>query len=176
VTKAELVEKGKSHILYWCEINSVTPPEIYIRWCDPLPDSCAFYHNKKIFIWPNSCSSVSSHPRQWSHPGYVVDRTPYGVLAHELGHHVDVYAAAWRIKTGEAKITNYCPNDDEWFAEIFRLFVTNPHLLHLLRPKVFQLMVTRWPKLAETRPWEIVLAGADRWISAAQNKIAKIRS
>lgn len=35
-------------------------------------------------------------------------------------------------------ITSYAPNAMEWFAEIFRLFVTNPDLLKLIRPKAYK--------------------------------------
>jgi len=144
---------------------------------------CAYYRDNTIFIWPNACALIGVAGRSWSYPGYVVDRTPYGVLAHELGHHTEgahgtqggIVAKAWRHETGEAPLTGYCPNDNEWFAEIFRLFVTNPELLSLLRPKMYVLLNKRWPNHAEHRLWNQVLASAPRQIKAAQNKIAKIK-
>lgn len=69
----------------------------------------------------------------------------YGVIIHELGHYVDylanrAYSLTMRKNSGEEQINSYCPNDQEWFAEMFRVFVSNPSLLEQLRPKTFQLM------------------------------------
>lgn len=58
---------------------------------------------------------------------------------------------------------------------MFRLFVTNPTLLALLRPSVYARMLARWPQFAERRTWLDVLAGADRQLHAAENKIAVAR-
>lgn len=78
---------------------------------------------------------------QFSWPGFISDRTPLGVLAHETGHYVDWKCGdvASRIckLTKEQAITSYAPNSQEWFAEMFRLFVTNPDLLRIIRPKTY---------------------------------------
>jgi hypothetical protein len=103
------------------------------------------------------------------------------VLAHELGHHVDGahgaaggrFARSWRATTESAPLTSYCDNDNEWFAEHFRLFVTNPSLHLELHEVVHGYMLREWSRPAETRPWREVLAGADRQIRAAQNKGAR---
>ncbi len=104
------------------------------------------------------------------------------MLAHELGHHVDgdrvkrdgILAKRLRRDTKEEQLTGYCTNDNEWFAEIFRLFVTNPQLLWKLRPKMFDQLQSRWPHFAEIRPWIYVLEGAERQIRAAENKIKAV--
>jgi len=181
-SRAELFHEGLLHIERWCALNHVRMPEIEsYPGKDPDFGVCAYYRDSVIRIWVDACAPIGRSARAWSYPGYVVDRTPYGVLAHELGHHVEdargarggLVAKVWLIETAEDPISGYCPNPNEWFAEIFRLFVTNPSLLELLRPKMYKRLRTRWLELAETRSWQEVLAGADRWITAAQNKIRK---
>lgn len=79
---------------------------------------------------------------KFSWPGFISDRTPLGVLAHETGHFVDWQmgdvASRIRKATKERAITSYTPNDQEWFAEMFRLFITNPDLLKAIRPLTYR--------------------------------------
>lgn len=180
-TKLQLFERGLDHIARWCTANGVSIPEVNMHTGRPDFGVCAYYRNSHIEIWVASCAAVGLVGRQWSFPGYVVDRTPYGVLAHELGHHVDrqhgaaggVRSHLWR-PLDAAPLTSYCPNDNEWFAELFRLFVTNPDLFRELRPKLAGLFFGEWPKVAEPRPWRTVLGESPRHLAAAQNKIAKV--
>jgi len=79
-------------------------------------------------------------------------------------------AASWLRQTGEKPITSYAPNPNEWFAEIFRLWVANPDLLRKIRPKVAALLDARW-KTVEPRSFEEVLAKVPRQLQAARNKI-----
>jgi hypothetical protein len=181
-TKQQLFELGLHHIRTWCELNSVTCPEVRQHDGVPTFSTCAYYRNDVIDIWVNSCASVGLAGRSWSYPGYVVDRTPYGVLAHELGHHVDAQhgprggfrSHVWRPLDG-SPMTGYCPNDNEWFAEIFRLFVTNPDLFQRLRPRIQDLFFGDWPHRAEIRSWVAVLTDSARHIRAAENKIKVAR-
>lgn len=166
----------------WCALNDVIAPSV-LEYGGAEPDFgvCAYYRDNVIHIWPEACAAVGTVGRMWSWPGYVVDRTPYGVLCHELGHHVDkahgarggIRAASWHSETGEPAITTYAPDVNEWFAEIFRLFVTNPSLLCRIRPKMYNKLAVEWRMLAESRDWKEVLAGADRQIKAADNKITE---
>lgn len=120
----------------------------------------------------------------WSFPGYVIDRTPYGVLQHEQGHAVDFlcgtgggayfsdFSQTVRKLAGEERLTNYCPNDAEWFAEMFRLFVTNSDLLRRVRPRTFGLLRTYFRPVID-HDWRVVLRDApDRTIEQALKKIA----
>ena len=131
----------------------------------------------------NVCGEAMS--RQWSYPGNTVDRTPYGVIAHELGHHVDVctgiskgkysseYGKSIMDATGEKPISSYCPNPGEWFAEMFRVFFTNPNLLKQLRPRTWECLSSKF-NTVESRHWREVLADAPaRVIKALENKGAK---
>jgi len=153
-SKDELFEAGKDHIFKWCTLNGGV----------------------------NSCAAMGYAGRQWSWPGYIVDRTPFGVLAHELGHHVEGAHGAkggqrshvWR-PLDTKPLTSYCPDDNEWFAELFRLFVTNPDLFQALRPKIAHLFKADWGNPVETRPWREVL-GIERQIRAAENRVARGQS
>lgn len=181
-SKDDLFEAGKRHIGLWCALNAVEPPRVNARTGKPDFGTCAYYRDGQIEIWVKSCAGIGLAGRQWSYPGYVVDRTPYGVLAHELGHHVDKQhgprggfrSHVWR-PLDAAPLTGYCPNDNEWFAELFRLYVTNPHLLNLVRPRIFELFCNEWPARAEIHSWTTVLAGSPRHLAAASNKIAKAK-
>lgn len=180
--RAQLLADGKAHINKWCALNGVVPPTV-TEYPGNEPDFgvCAYYRDSEIHIWPEACAMPGTAGRAWSWPGYVVDRTPYGVLAHELGHHVDkahgarggIRALEWYKETKEAPITTYCPDVNEWFAEIFRLYVTNPGLLLALRPAMYLKLASEWRFNAETRDWQTVLEGAGRQIKAAMNKIAE---
>lgn len=181
-SKADLFDRGRAHIARWCALNVVELPRITTRTGRPTFGVCAYYRDGEITIWVNACAAIGRVGRQWSYPGYVVDRTPYGVLAHELGHHVDrqhgpnggFRSHVWR-PLDAAALTGYCPNDNEWFAELFRLFVTNPDLFRRVRPKIADLFFNDWGHIAETRSWRVVLAESPRHIAAAQNKIPKLR-
>ena len=180
VTREELLELGGDTVRNWCDLNEIRRPLILTFDGPPEFGTCAYYRDGVIKVWPRSCASIGYGGRAWSAPGYAVDRTPYGVLAHELGHHVDAAHGTrggtlshdWRRQTGANALTGYAPNDNEWFAEMFRLFVTNPDLLRLLRPSVFALMTERW-KTVETRDWKTVLEVYPRQTQAAWNKIRK---
>ena len=84
------------------------------------------------------------------------------------------FSHLWRLQTGEEPITTYAPDDNEWFAEIFRLFITNPSLCAVLRPSTYVHLKSEWPNAVETRSWEEVLEGQPRLINAANNKIKKL--
>lgn len=178
MSKDDLFQKGTHHINTWCDSNKVDRPKIEPCLGSPTFGVCAYYRDGVIHIWVKSCAEIGLAGRQWSWPGYVVDRTPYGVLAHELGHHVDKahgarggkLSHAWRVLDPEP-LTSYCPNNNEWFAELFRLFVTNPDLMRHVRPKIFGHFLNVWPVTAEHRPWQVVLEGSVRHQNAAQNKI-----
>ena len=181
-SRDELLRDGLSHIKKWCQLNSVDVPRVMIyETGEPEFEVCAYYRNDIIHIWPKYCAHIGRTGRAWSYPGYTVDRTPFGVIAHELGHHVDDAAGTrggklarkWRVETCEEQISGYADNTNEWFAEIFRVFVTNPDLLSKLRPRMFERLIEKWPTQAEIRSWESVLQDSERHIAAARNKIKK---
>jgi hypothetical protein len=188
MTKDHLLASGSALVKTFCERNGLDEPAVRVyssqEW--RFDSVCAYYRPVAIHIAPSRCAHPGTAGASWSWPGYAVDRTPHGVMAHELGHHVDRvfsdvkgayggdYSTRMREKTKEDKLTNYCPNDWEWFAEIFRLFVTNPDLLHALRPNAYAELRERL-ELIEMRPWTRVLADAPgRTIEQAWKKIAAV--
>lgn len=182
--KLTMFEEGCKLIERFCIANSLTVPPVHV-----VPSSewhfreCAYYRPIYINICLEKCASIGQTGPAWSYPGYVADRTPYGVLAHELGHHADRtrstrtgayfgdYSLETRRAANEPRLTGYCPNDAEWFAEHFRLFVTNPDLLRLIRPRTFALLVVDFRPVPQLNvsaavnehgltPWEHVLHDA----------------
>lgn len=169
----------------FCAANNLEPPPVYVRtkaeWHFGV---CAYYRPTKIEMCLDRCALIGTAGMAWSYPGNTVDRTAFGVVQHELGHHVDVthstfvdrYRGDFSIKlrkaANEKPISGYCPDDGEWFAEMFRLFVTNPDLLRLLRPNTHALLCDRFVPVV-TDAWSTVLGRApERTKLACANKIS----
>lgn len=184
-TKSQMIVSGDELQREFCEANRLQQPGLVLRpaakW---RVGACGYYRQQRIHVCPDRCASVGSAGRSWSFPGYVVDRTPHGVIQHELGHHVDwvksgrkgAYGGDFSVRmrrlTREDRITSYCPNDWEWFAEIFRLFVTNSDLLRKLRPRTYAAIRDAELRPVVDQPWREVLREApDRTVLAAQRKI-----
>lgn len=179
MTKATLFERGVERMLAFCAANDVRPPRVEISEEPTQFATCAYYRDGVIRIWPAACAHVGRSGRAWSYPGHTIDRTPFGVVQHELGHHVDEAegnrpgAGLWRlIENGEKPISGYAPNPNEWFAEMFRLYVTNPDLLRLLRPKTYVALACRF-RPVETRSWDVVLAGAARQLAVLRKRMPR---
>lgn len=185
-SKESMLARGQDLIARFCAANDLELPEV--RLADPAQwafNVCAYYRPTYIDISVKHCAGVGYAGMQWSFPGHSVDRTPYGVLAHELGHHVDVtrstrknryrgdFSIAMRAEVGEAPLTSYCPDDGEWFAEMFRLFVTNPDLLRELRPQTHAALLARSFKPVFADTWRDRLDGApERTIASIERKLA----
>jgi hypothetical protein len=148
--------------------------------------ACAYYRPNphRIVINPPACGKVGRGGRSWSFPGYIIDRTPYGVLQHELGHFVDYHLStlaqtltqpvlsrhAWQgfisrkchETTQEDPLSGYAPDDGEWWAEMMRLFITNPDLFKRIRPKTYAYIVELGVQPVESGTWRTVLRFAPR--------------
>jgi hypothetical protein len=187
VNKLQLLVSGLELAKEFCAANRLRKPgvELYDQTNWRFPSTCAYYRPVAIHIAPHRCAHIGRSGRAWSFPGYVIDRTPHGVVQHELGHHADHtrsavkgayggdFSSAVRKAAGEPKLTNYCPNDWEWFAEMFRLFVTNSDLLRAVRPRTHAALVDAGFRPVVDRPWREVLAAApDRTIEMAARKAA----
>jgi hypothetical protein len=183
--KLTMFDEGAKLVREFCTLNDLPIPGIQIEptreWVFGV---CAYYRPIYIKICLERCAHIGTGGQQWSYPGYVIDRTPYGVLAHELGHHADMtrsvrkrsyfgdYSEGIKAKSlHDFPLTSYAPNDGEWFAEMFRLFVTNPDLLRLVRPRVYELLRADFTPLVQS-PWLDVLHDAPgRTIRQAAKKI-----
>lgn len=185
--KEDLFNRGSAMVALMCDMNDFEKPRITAweakAW--HFPHTCAYYRKDSgINICLAKCAGIGTAGRQWSYPGYTVDRTPYGVLAHELGHAFDLdegdrkgpyfsnYSIGVRLRAKEEPLTGYCPNDAEWFAEMFRLFVTNPNLLKAVRPKTHKVMVDDGFVPCIAQPWQHVLSSApERTFQQALKKV-----
>lgn len=182
--KRLMLGAGVEHAARFCLANSLMLPTVEIvpsgEW---YFDVCAFYRPTYIRVCIERTACIGSSGQQWSYPGYITDRTPYGVIAHEIGHHVDVtvstvkrcywgdFSESVRLEAREPRLTSYCPNDAEWFAEMMRLFITNPDLLRLIRPRTFRILRDRFAPITDAvasaavnehglTPWDHVLHDA----------------
>lgn len=158
-SRQELYELGRVRVKLFCQANNLVLPSIFaMERSEWHVDACAYYRKDCIKICLAECARpcTGANTRNWNWPGSTIDREPYGVLCHELGHHCDLYAGVKKgayysefceqvqAASGEPPITTYCPNPAEWFAEIFRLFITNHALLKELRPKAWALLRERF--------------------------------
>lgn len=175
-TKGEQYSAGVKIATRFCEANGIRLPEFKRLERDEKLyhlATCAFYRPYRITVMVEKCASLGYGGPAWSWPGYTVDRTPYGVVQHELGHHVDedycnrkgvalsqvIYAAS-----GEPPMTGYLGTDNklktfymEWFAEIFRLFITNPDFCRRLRPKFHAAMLKEGYSTTFDLSWDTML-------------------
>lgn len=195
--KQELLELGRTRLKEICETNSLpVPPINVISKADWPFGVCAFYRpdtgatrkwaQPGISICLEKCQTpmLNSKGQNWTWPGYTVDREPYGVIMHECGHHFDWHAGKKKgsyysefssevmEQSGEEKLTNYCDNPAEWWAEMFRLFGTNPGLLKVLRPKTYAIILGKWEPVGEMK-WMKALGDnvPARNVIAIENKI-----
>jgi len=169
--------------------NFVYVSELITRFCTingiPLPTikngnrtDCYGYYTRgssRIVINEKLCKTPVKTPGySWSYTGYKADLTIAGVCAHEFGHYVDDVLN--RISTkmnvkGEANVSSYEPNNSERFAESMKLFLLNPDMLRIGRPKRYEFLT----RICGLRPvindtWEDVLCNAhDKLKNAARN-------
>jgi hypothetical protein len=166
--KSQLFVMGERWIKDFCELNNIPCPTVAAHHpADWHVNACAYYRPAEgIKICLEECGHpcTNSPGRNWTWPAGKTDREPFGVLCHELGHHLDWLASSkkgdyggnfssWvRTLSGDKPLTGYCDNDWEWFAEMARLYVSNHGLLRLLRPRTYDLLCRRWKPLG-TADW-----------------------
>lgn len=179
MTRDEMAARGAALVALFCRANKLPAPRLH--GMVPVRGACGLYRARghHIHVDTARCARLGWGGPAWSWPGYIIDRTPYGVHAHEMGHHIDHVmggvALVARLAAGEDRLTNYCPNNGEWFAEMCRLFATNPALLAAVRPATYNHLTGRLGlKPVEQRPWPVVLAGAPaRTLAMAARRISE---
>jgi hypothetical protein len=94
LNKSECVDVGYAEVRKFCEVNHITPPQLVKK--DTRGNGCCglyYWGSNRITVYAPSVANISLHPapgnRQWSYPGYRVDRTGVGVTCHETGHYLD---------------------------------------------------------------------------------------
>lgn len=193
--RRDLCERGVIRVEEFCSVNGIDSPSVTVvprsGWDF---GACAYYrpnddrtkrilslggkdglgargHSVQINVCLELCGSpcTDSQSRNWTWPGSVTDREPYGVVCHELGHHCDwltgdrkgsyysEYCEWVKSESGESGLTSYAnENPAEWFAEAFRLFVTNHGLLKAVRPRTYRVLSEKWLPVG-TSDWRAVL-------------------
>ena len=170
MTPENLLAWGVMRADTFCKANDL--PQMKVIQIEPKDwrvHACAYWRGGICKIQVNQCARPASgeHDRRnWNWPGSVTDRTPYGVVAHELGHHADWYKSPPNTRgrysgslsrsvfnqSGENPLTSYSPTHEEWFAEMMRLFITNHALLHLIRPRTWGLL-NQWFEPVSDLDW-----------------------
>jgi len=192
----QLLDQGRKLIDCFARANALPAPMVELRTVAQWPHSvCAFYRPTFIAICLPKCAPIGLAGRAWSYPGWMVDRTPYGVVAHELGHHADRergraeglpcgeyysdFGKRVHGNAGEAGITSYADAADyvEWFAECFRLFVTNPGLLQAIRPRTYRELTAAKFQPVLPLDWRALLAEApERTRKLAERRVEEARA
>ena len=137
------------------------------------------YYNKTLYVYHKNCRSPVKVPNNWgwSYPGYKADRTPYGVIMHEMGHYIweNYFHPNLRKLPAKEKVSSYEPNLEERAAETFKLFIGNPDLLKVLCPNRYKLIVKAGFNPIIFDDWKTVLKDAHvKFIQAIENKISII--
>lgn len=187
-SRRDLLARGEDLAQRFCALNKLQMPEVrVVSSRDWQFDACAYYRPTYIAICVEKCAPLGKAGRAWSWPGNTVDRTPYGVVQHELGHHVDHtlsevkgsyhgnFSVEMRKLSQEKPLTGYCPNDAEWFAEIFRLFVTNSDLLLMLRPRAYAQLRKCLTPVVDASWLEVLKDAPERTLLACRNKVSSFK-
>jgi hypothetical protein len=148
-----------------------------------------YYYDGHLFVNVPRTAAPVNRPcaRSWSYPCWKTDRTAVGVVAHEIGHHIEVKLAergllsayehgpAWRelIYKVKKQVSGYEPVASEAWAESIRLFILNPELLKLGIPQRYEFITkTVGLKPSESRPWREVLGNHPDYVRAGVKWIA----
>lgn len=155
----------------------------------PLLTNRSTPKNGLVQVCIANCAVPVQEPgmRRWSYPAYKVDRTPVGVVAHEVGHHVawavaarmgpkqaEYTRAAWAVARRGKQVSGYEPTLDEAGAETLRLFILNPDLLDHAIPERYKFCTdVLGLKPTEHRAYYKVLGDHPTYVEAAKRWIAK---
>jgi hypothetical protein len=166
----------------FCEKNNIPIPEYKIEKLDStglyLPKTRN--RNAQILVDLSETANPVENPghMRWSHPAWKTDRTAFGVVLHETGHHIEcvlpyhLYTTNWNEVRRGKKISGYEPNYSEAFAETIRLFIGNPDLLRRSIPARYNYLC----HVLKLRPVVVMdyktsignskyFAAADKWIT-----------
>lgn len=174
-TPERLLKWGQERAEAFIKANGLPPMQVFpTDKKDWVVGPCAYWRDSSCFICVEHCARPASGEndrRNWNWPGSVTDRTPYGVICHELGHHTDFHSSPQKDRgtywgnaskevfkaSGEKAITSYEADDPhEWYAEMMRLFITNHALLYAIRPKTWDILCDMWKPVSDN-DWETAL-------------------
>ncbi|MCK5131686.1 MAG: hypothetical protein KAR40_05985 [Candidatus Sabulitectum sp.] len=178
--KQEAADIAHDKCVDFLELNGIRLPE--------FKEGCKNYgeYHRGLVRYNIARSSVPAlNPvRRWSYPGYKADRTIYGIIAHECGHHIWFEKTVFfnrkqwgkwvEITKTTKRISSYEPNYHESFAETSRLFILNPTLLKEAVPGRYDFLTQELElKPSIDRHWTKILKDSPKHLTAAQNWINK---
>jgi hypothetical protein len=191
LTKEQLFSLCKTHCDNFLNANKIPIVPVYNQYTQYR----GFYMpGKRPYIVVNVNNTLTPRynptPRNQSFPNHKTDSTPIGVLAHEVGHSVDWYLRTKGIQLAkdfrklmriEPQVTSYDTIAIERVAEAMRLFILNPELLRLGRPRAYDILIAHL-KPTVTNNWYDAYAPiggnneskylhwASQWIKRGNNK------
>ncbi|MCK4787509.1 MAG: hypothetical protein KAV87_27370, partial [Desulfobacteraceae bacterium] len=141
LSKKQVYDEGLLCVKGFLHDNGLTLPifslELPIQFCTNKHQMTGLYLPTKRTVYVNlkKTASIGYGGPAWSFPSYKIDKTPFGVVCHEVGHHVDLLlncpsrSKKWLELHELEKVSGYELIPSESFAESMRLFITNPDLL-----------------------------------------------
>lgn len=188
--RAQLYEVGVNLARKFLDVNRLPHPEFYtydevsklmggtrvgklverFRNMPLIGGMTGYYHQGMVLVnVPVTCLPVDRPAyRSWSYPCWKTDRTAVGVVAHEVGHHIErvlqqsgvltpeTHGPEWRRVMKGKRVSGYEPVPSEAWAETLRLFILNPYLLKFAIPRRYK-FVRQFLKPSEQRTWRAVL-------------------
>jgi hypothetical protein len=181
-TKDDLAELGKRECIEFFTLNNIKVPKFELayagRWTKWARYGIYFKDTAHVNL-KTTKKCVSAPGYSWTFTGFKADLTPAGVVCHECGHHLDkelkYISTKWKnLCRGEEKVSSYEPNASESFAEASRLYILNPNLLKVGRPKRYSAFQHFGVQPTHDVSWREVLKYAHPMIiTAAENWIKK---
>jgi hypothetical protein len=187
-SKVESWNLGVAHATDWLRENKLRVPRFEVggpQFVRPGRRPVGRYWMREVKVVvdvPHTVVPCRVPFRSWSFTGYKADLTAAGVCCHEVGHHVNAMLGWRRLQEqivqeiyDEPEVSGYEPDRSEIISEMFKLFLLNPDLLRVGRPRRFafatETLGLRPPHMV---PWEEVLQWAHPKLrAAARNWIAK---
>lgn len=143
INKSKLNElrNAKNLIKNFCIINNIQTPKTYIKnELNHLGEYLVDGSNR-IYVNIKKCAKSNKTTR----PDWIIDNTIQGVLTHEFGHYLHIKHKKKELNNSFKRLKeptiHYHETDiDEDIAESIRLFILNPVLLKLGRPKRYDIL------------------------------------
>lgn len=164
--------EAKALVVRFCQLNGYAVPKLLVE--KRSAHVCNFHTEgyykdggDVVAVVPGNTIFDNERSARYN----VIDDTIYGAILHEVGHYIHEHYLNWEtIPMGERSVSNYEPNNLEVFAETFRLYLSNPHLLSIWNPTRYAWMKARFKKVKKTN-WKATFNGVNPACVARLEKI-----
>ncbi len=161
--KEIMKDEAKALVVRFCQLNNFEVPVLVVtkrRNAEVRSYTCEGYYKNGtnvVTVIPGNTIMDTDRSARYN----LIDDTIYGTILHEVGHYIHEHYLNWEvIPMGERAVSNYEPNNREVFAETFRLYLSNPHLLALWNPTRYSWMKAHFQKVKKTN-WEATFNGVN---------------